>query len=225
MESFESGPFEYVPIEERQVNGAPHIAWEVRYGRQLVERCDLPVGTDRHEVQRAFADPRAQFTAKNCLAHSPKTLVLQRWDSGDPLASFTVETVPEAMRDRKADVHSEFWLRLRNTRLRMPVTLAEYAEIVRTHGAPDWHWITGLLRPQVTTRNVGEWIAPTSWEIRHIVGEGSFTGVSGAQAAALVGVTPQNFRKYTARDGASTRQNISFAMWHLLLSRMHVQRA
>ena len=40
----------------------------------------------------------------------------------------------------------------------------------------------------------------------------------------MVGVTPQNFRKYTARDGASTRQGMSFAMWHLLLHKLGVQR-
>lgn len=72
-------------------------------------------------------------------------------------------------------------------------------------------------------QDAGEWRAPTSWELRHVVGEGSFTGVTGAQAAALVGVTPQNFRKYTARDGASTRQGMSYAMWHLLLHKLGVQ--
>ena len=73
-------------------------------------------------------------------------------------------------------------------------------------------------------RELADWRAPTSWELRHVVGEGSFTGWTGAQAAAMVGVTPQNFRKYTARDGASTRQGMSFAMWHLLLHKLGVQR-
>ncbi|MBH2008100.1 MAG: hypothetical protein I8H71_00465 [Xanthomonadaceae bacterium] len=59
--------------------------------------------------------------------------------------------------------------------------------------------------------------------MRYIVGEGSFTRVSGAKAAALVGVTPQNFRKYTAGDSAKNRQSISFSMWHLLLAKLQIK--
>ena len=106
----------------------------------------------------------------------------------------------------------------------MPVTLEQWARIRERHSAPPLTWIAGLLPADVLARESADWRAPTSWELRHLVGEGSFTGWSGAQAAAMVGVTPQNFRKYTARDGASTRQGMSFAMWHLLLHKLGVQR-
>ncbi|MFG5777706.1 hypothetical protein ACFIQF_11590 [Comamonas sp. J-3] len=89
----------------------------------------------------------------------------------------------------------------------------------------DNAWIASLLPDDVLTDAPEAWRAPTSWELRHVVGEGSFTGVTGAKAAELVGVTPQNFRKYTAADDATTRQKISFAMWHLLLHKLGVQAA
>lgn len=93
------------------------------------------------------------------------------------------------------------------------------------HYAPFRSWIADLLPDDVLTTDPEEWRAPTAWEIRHIVGEGAFTSMPGATVAALVGVTPQNFRKYTAQDSAASRQNISFAMWHLLLHKLGVQRA
>lgn len=83
--------------------------------------------------------------------------------------------------------------------------------------APPLAWVLDLLPEEITTENPSEWRAPTSWEIRHLVGEGSFSGLSGAKAAELVGVSPANFRKYTASDDAKNRQKISYAMWHLLL--------
>ena len=58
---------------------------------------------------------------------------------------------------------------------------------------------------------------------RIVIGKDSETGLSGAQAAHLVGVLPQNFRKYTAADDAASRQKMSFSMWHLLLHRTGVK--
>jgi hypothetical protein len=89
--------------------------------------------------------------------------------------------------------------------------------------APANAWIAELFPNEVLDIDPDAWRAPTAWELRHVVGEGSFTRVSGAKAAALVGVSPQNFRKYTAGDSAKNRQSISFAMWHLLLARLQVK--
>ncbi len=78
---------------------------------------------------------------------------------------------------------------------------------------------------EVMTDDPEQWRAPTAAEIRIVVGKGSETGLTGAQAARIVGVLPQNFRKYTATDDASLRQKMSFAMWHLLLHRVGVTLA
>ena len=56
-----------------------------------------------------------------------------------------------------------------------------------------------------------------------VVGVGSFIGISGAKAADLVGVNASSFRKYTAQEGAKSRQSMSYAMWHLLLHKLGVQ--
>ena len=88
--------------------------------------------------------------------------------------------------------------------------------------APSWY-IAARLPPDVLTEDPATWRAPTSAEIRVVVGKDSETGLSGAAAAHLVGVLPQNFRKYTAADDAVSRQKMSFAMWHLLLHRAGVR--
>ena len=106
----------------------------------------------------------------------------------------------------------------------MPVTLHKWAQLTQHHRALENGWIANLLPDVVITNNPDDWRAPTSFEVRHVVGEGSFTGLSGAKAASLVGMTPANFRKYTAQDSAKNRQNISFAAWHLLLIRTGVLR-
>lgn len=110
------------------------------------------------------------------------------------------------------------------TRKVPPVWRPSWSATARAY-ASTAQWIASLLPDDVLTPAADAWRAPTSWEIRHVVGENSFTGISGARAAALVGVTPQNFRKYTTADGAATRQTMSYAMWHLLMHRLGVQRA
>lgn len=82
---------------------------------------------------------------------------------------------------------------------------------------------TFTLPYEVLSRSPSVWRAPTNHEIRQLIGKDSFSGITIAEAAQLVGVTPQNFRKYLARDGASTRQKMSYAMWHLLLHRLNIQ--
>ena len=105
----------------------------------------------------------------------------------------------------------------------MPVLLSEWTALAAQYTAPRLSWIAGLLPDDVLTTSSEQWRAPTDLEIRCVVGEHSFTGITGAAAADLCGVTPQNFRKYTAADGSASRQNISFAMWHLLLHRLAIQ--
>jgi len=83
--------------------------------------------------------------------------------------------------------------------------------------------VQALLPVEVLTEDPAAWRAPSAAEIRVVIGKDSETGLPGAQAAHLVGVLPQNFRKYTAADDAASRQKMSFAMWHLLLHRTGVK--
>lgn len=84
-------------------------------------------------------------------------------------------------------------------------------------------WIAGMLPAEVLSADPNQWRAPNHHEMAHIVGLGSFTGITGEKAAELTGVCSQNVRKFTAREGANTRQRISYAAWHLLLIRLRVQ--
>lgn len=90
-------------------------------------------------------------------------------------------------------------------------------------GELEFGWIRALLPAAVLTQDAQAWLPPDSFQLAHVVGIGSFTGVLGEKAAQLVGVSAQNFRKYTASATAKNRQTISFAVWHLLLQRLHVQ--
>ncbi len=223
MEAFQIGPFDYTPAKARTLNGVPQTEWALSYGGKLVG--SAWIAGDRAQVVEALAAQRADFTARLCLDNTPDRLILRRWDDAAPLDSMLLESWPDELAGSVANDSSEFWAEVEGSKRRMPVTLEHWARLRARHSALNSTWIAGLLPAQVLAREPSEWRAPTSWELRHLVGEGGFTGWSGAQAAAMVGVTPQNFRKYTARDGASTRQNMSFAMWHLLLHKLGVQAA
>lgn len=222
MEAFQIGPFDYTPGKSRTLNGVTQAGWALYYGDKLVG--SAWVAGDRAQVVEALAAQRGDFVARMRTDNAPDCLVLCRWDDAAPLDSMLLETWPDDLAGSVANDSSEFWAEVQGSKRRMPVTLEQWARIRERHSAPPLAWIAGLLPADVLAREPADWRAPTSWELRHLVGEGSFTGWSGAQVAAMVGVTPQNFRKYTARYGASTRQAISFAMWHLLLHKLGVQR-
>lgn len=82
-----------------------------------------------------------------------------------------------------------------------------------------------MLPEETLTEDLSAWWVPTGAEIRIVIVRNSETGLTVAEAARLVGVLPQNSRKYTAAENASSRQKTSFAMWHLLLYRTGVQMA
>lgn len=223
MEAFQIGPFDYAPGATRRVNGTLQTEWAMAYGAKPIGSAFVPESADRSRIIEALTTSRGEFCERAKQAHAPDQLVLHRWDDATTLDATDIDHWPDGLSACIADDRSELWATVSGSTHRMPVTLGQYTETVRKHGAPPLHWIAGLLSDDVTARDAAKWRAPTSWELRNVVGEGSFTGVTGAQAAALVGVTPQNFRKYTARDGASTRQGMSFAMWHLLLHKLGVQ--
>ena len=91
------------------------------------------------------------------------------------------------------------------------------------------HFNRGLIcdvrAAELLTEDPDVWRPPTSNEVRQIVGRSSKTGISGAKAARLIGVTDAAFRKYTAGEGATRRHTISYAAWHLLLHRLSIRRA
>lgn len=222
MQDFKFGAFEYRAGQCVKLAGQPSIEWSLRYDGKTLAEHFVPAAAPRSEVQCAFSDDIADFKARARKDYAPARFELIDYTTGDAVAAFFAHSVP-GMTPGLIDDRSRYWVRSANRLYSRPVTLSEFGALTAAHQAPALAWVAGLLPEEVLTLDAADWRAPTAWEIRHVVGEGSFTGVSGAKAAALVGVLPQNLRKYTAADGSASRQNMSFSMWHLLLHRLGVQ--
>lgn len=247
------GPFTFNVAKQFTLNGAPARYWVMMYGDRLVaEKSQIggdPRGVTQSELLQLFEEERAAFIrarqpkparAASPLAHGVRVRLVEAADrtgvEGRTLGEFLALAPIAGLARGLIDDRFATWAvseigvtpMERDEFQRLQDAHAAIADALTTPAAAPgpampYAWVAGLLPDDVLTHDAEQWRAPTSWELRHVVGEGSFTGVTGAQAAALVGVLPQNFRKYTARDGASSRQNMSFAMWHLLLHKLGVQ--
>lgn len=222
--SYASGPFVFEPAGRPAiVAGVESRTYSLSYnGQELVSR-RVPVASASLALLReTFADEIAAFFLRARTEHAPMRHYLVSFETGERVGFIDSDSMC-AMTPGLIDDRSEFWLQSADRLYSRPVSLSEFGEIARAEGAPSHSWIAGLLPDEVLTADADAWRAPTAWEIRHVIGEGSATRISGAAAAGLLGVTPQNFRKYTAADDAATRQKMSYAMWHLLLARVGVQ--
>lgn len=246
MHGFNFGPFSF----SRAQSFSDAEQWEMRYGGDFVALATIYDHISRASVIEAFAEHRAKFirdtkpeiqqperdTAYECvLVKSTETT----GEHGETIGIFYAHAEIPGMSPGLIDDRFETWAVTEYGN--MPMSADEFERLAAAHAeigrakkqlrehlqaAQRPHpnaWISELLPDDVLTENPDDWRSPSAWEIRHIVGEGSFTGISGATAAGLVGVTPQNFRKYTATDAAKFRQSISYAMWHLLLSKLGVK--
>lgn len=246
---FNYGPFAFVPGQRIQVNGRQTVEWEMRYGTKFIAARRLPENLCRPDIADAFGAAYAAFVrdaqptpaaVEDPLGAGYAVRLVSSTDSvgqhGGVIDSFLCLAPIAGMSAGMIDDRYPTWI-VSDIGAVEPMGEEEFMRLKAAHEAikdallaghkpaprkPN-AWISSLLPGDVLTQDPEHWRAPTAWEIRHIVGEGSFTSITGAAAAALVGVTPQNFRKYTAQDGARTRQNMSFAMWHLLLHRLGVQ--
>lgn len=227
LDDIQIGPFTYHGGETLKINGLPSRRWRMEYqGEVLAEKVreTFEPGISQSELLGFFEAERSAFIRNARVRHGPIQIDLVDFENETVLACFMSDGMC-GMTPGLINDSSQYWLRGQGGKYSRAVTISEFGQIVAEHQAPAHSWIAGLLPDEVLSRDAGRWRPPSSWELRHVVGEGSFTGVSGAKAAELVGVTPQNFRKYTARDGASTRQSMGFAMWHLLLHKLGVQKA
>lgn len=249
MNDFSFGPFHFEPAQGGfSINNVKSHRWTMCYGRDVLAEHTLGDNFNRSQIVEAFDVDRSAFIrrASACDAPPPAkrpthAVLVESTDcvgvAGKTLGGFDVLAPIAGLSAGLIDDRFATWLVVPETSQCLPMgadeferlaeahrAIAEADKIVPTRSELKKAWLAGLLPDDVMTDDSELWRAPTSWEIRHIVGEGSFTGVSGARAAALVGVSPQNFRKYTAADGASTRQPISFAMWHYLLARLGIQK-
>lgn len=198
---------------------------DVIYGSEVMrERVPVDPGT-RSQVVDQLDDALSSITKELRREHENTRTISLVNGYGEALAGFDVEgyALPD-MTPGLVDDRFAYWLRTSDEMHSQIVTLNEYARIRAEHERPELAWVADLLDYDLLTLDKAEWRPPTAWELRHVVGVGSFTGFTGAQAAELAGVNASSFRKYTAKEGAKTRQAMSFAMWHLLLHRMGVKK-
>lgn len=222
MNQFTSGPFLFAPRGAKNINGQLSTQWNLEYGQQDLAMHHVPAAATQDQVREAFADDIASFVSTARERGTSERVLLIDQETDAAVASFRTLGIPD-MTPGLIDDRSRYWIRSADRLRSRPVTLTDFAALAATHTAPKNAWMAETLPDAVLSQSADDWRAPTSWELRHLVGEGSFTRISGAKAAALVGVSPQNFRKYTASDDAKNRQSISFAMWHLLLYKLGVQ--
>lgn len=218
-QDFTIGPFTIDPIG----TVGPHrqrfsVSYNHRYSAEIVTEAKT-----QREVSEAAGEKISEL--RNALKddHETNSLIRLTDGKGQILSQFCAAAPLPDMTPGLVDDRFDYWLKDESGLYSQVVTLGEFAMLKCQYQLPKYAWIADLLPGDVLTTDADEWRAPTAWEIRHLVGEGSFIGISGAKAAALVGVNPSSFRKYTAQDGAKSRQNMSFAMWHLLLHRLGVQ--
>lgn len=218
-QDFTIGPFTIAPIG---AVGPHRQRFNVSYNQQYSAEIVTEANTQR-DVTEAAEDTMAQLRRDLKADHESATLIRLTDGHGQTLSQFYAAGVLPGMTPRLVDDRFDYWLKDESGRYSQVVTLGEFATLVGKHQLTQYSWIADLLPADILTTNADEWRAPTPWEIRHIVGIGSFIGISGAKAAELVGVNPSSFRKYTAQEGAKSRQSMSYAMWHLLLHKLGVQ--
>ncbi len=213
-DSFFTGPFEIRPAGRDQ--------FDVYYGVRMMRRGAYAPGATRQAVVEQLGDVLAEL--RRDLEERTDLFCVELVTAEGEVADhfYSEDLALPGMGGNIPNDQSALWAKA--GLMAMPVTLHDWPALVARHRALVNGWIGNLLPEAVMTTDVEEWRAPTAWEIRHVVGEGSLTGVSGAKAAELVGVTPANFRKYTAGDTAKNRQSMSFAAWHLLLLRLRITR-
>ena len=221
----QNGPFTFSSGRIINVNGTPSRRWAMRYGDvQIAEKVVPGPNIVLSELFEAFQKDRAAVIRDLQKKSTIHSINLIDYANDAVVASFEsfdmCGMTPGLINDS-----SDYWICSADGKYSRNVSLQDWGRIVSQHEAPEHAWIAAALPDDVMSEDAEAWRAPTSWELRHVVGEGSFTGVTGAKAAELVGVMPQNFRKYTARDDAASRQKISFAMWHLLLHKLGVKKA
>lgn len=247
-QDFMHGPFCF----ERSQQITNRCYWAMKYGTEWLAEKAISDTATKSQIIEEFYEVRGAFIRSHQPAPKPieyerlhiARLVTPTDRSGvedQTLDSFPYMTEIQGLSRGLINDLAESWLVISSLDAIAPMGHQEFERLKVAHTriyeleqelerlkkpVPEHHhrWISSLLPDSVLTDNAEDWRPPTAWELRHIVGEGSFTGQSGAKVAEMVGITPQGFRKYTANESAKNRQAISFAMWHLLLHKLGIQK-
>ena len=221
--NFRYGPFSFEQEGAQiRVGETPYTHWVLMYGNEEIRRAHVPGEFSQAKIVEAMASGIDEIKEKAArrAAEINVWIDLERCSDGEVIASFRAYNATDLGMKFSAGIpfEQEIVARMRGT---THIAHCDVGKFVSAAGrAKVLPWQLALLPDDVLSEDAEEWRPPTAFEIRHIVGEGSFTGISGAKAAQLVGISPANFRKYTADSGYKYRQNISFSAWHLLCRKL-----
>lgn len=208
---FNEGLFDFVLI------GRDDNRYDVRYRDQgFTTLCLSKIGTVmKHEYSAVLS----QFKTKMLEEHKPTRVELVN-KAGGVISQFSTYTDNvDFQRLPTGSVLGGSQL-IVNGKACGGITIDEFIKLAISYKSRTNSYITRLLPEDVMTQDHSKWRSPNRFEIIHLSGLHSLTGITHEQAAHLIGVTASNFRKYLAKDSASARASISFSAWHVLMMRL-----
>lgn len=208
---FNEGLFDFVLI------GKDDNRYEVCYRDQgFTTLCLSKIGT---VMKHEYIAVLSQFKDKMIEKHKPTRIELIN-KAGCIISQFSTYTDDvDFQRLATGSIPSSSQL-IVNGKARGGFAIDEFIKLAISYKSRTNSYITRLLPEDIITRDHSKWRTPNRFEIIHLSGPHSMTGISHEHAAQLIGVTASNFRKYLAKDSASARASISFSAWHLLMMRL-----
>ncbi|WP_321888016.1 hypothetical protein [Paraburkholderia bannensis] len=216
MQDFQHGPFRYHSEDAGATDQSGKLQWSVSYAGTILERRALCSDFEREELIDTFKRTIDRFITHARGQFQPVTITLERWNTrNNPIARAPVLHVPAGLSIAVPNRHSEYWVRLAGTRRCAPMPPENFLAFVREATPAPHAWITQFLRADVLTCDAQAWRAPSAWEVLHVIGKGSWTATSTAQAASMLGLAARTVSNYVT--SGERFQTIQFSAWHTLL--------
>jgi len=216
LSEFYAGPYLLKPIETEE-----GLQWQFSYDGEIIAQ--KPVKSrSRRTIPKAFT-VEADLYRESLKERFDAPLATLENLNGEKMLG--VRLLPKAKwfldgAKQTVQEQSDFIISFRG--VKYLITLETLLELYKQYLAPQRYWISQVLPASSLTTEIERWEPPCSWAVRHLMGEESFAGKKITEIADLVGVSPRNFRAYSASEGTRNRYKIPFATWHLLLQRLEI---
>ncbi|WP_322052323.1 hypothetical protein [Paraburkholderia bannensis] len=222
MQDFQHGPFRYQADDAGATGNRHRVQWSVSYAGMILEQRSVSADFEREDIVDIFKGTIERFITHARGQFQPVTITLERWNTrNQPIARVPVLHVPAGMNIAVPNRHSEYWVRLAGTHRCAPMSPENFLSFVREATPAPHAWITQFLRADLLTCDAQAWRAPTAWEVLHVIGKGSWTATSTAQAANMLGLAVRTVSNYVT--SGDRFQTIQFSAWHTLLHLLGVK--
>lgn len=216
LKEFYAGPYLLKPIETEE-----GLQWQFSYGGEIIAQKPIK-SRSRRTIPKAFT-VEADLYRESLKERFDAPLATLENLYGEKLLE--VRLLPKAKwfldgAKQTEQEQSNFIISFRDAEYL--ITLETLLDLYKQYLAPQRYWISQVLPASSLTTEIERWEPPSSWAIRHLMGEESFVGKKITEIADLVGVSARNFRAYSAAEGTRNRYDIPFATWHLLLQRLEI---